>query len=120
MTASIIIAIIGVLITTISSIMVFTFYISGRLTKIEGTQKSNREAISDNIKSTKDTIMGAMKLMLSQELINIEKRFDEAEKMSMNIKTVLAKELQTERHRLNNLEHTLGLLKELKERRKDN
>ena len=103
MSASIVISIIAGLLTFITSLLVFTFYISGRLTKIESTQLTNKEHIADLITNTKDSIMASVRLMMSDERISIEHRFDEIEKNVEHVRNELKAQIQSERHNINNV-----------------
>ena len=77
-------------------LLIFTFYISGRLTTIEGTIKGN-----------KTEIMGSLRLMMSDERIEIEKRFDKIESDAELMSTMLKGEISKERHKINNMEMKL-------------
>ena len=70
-----------------------TFYLSGRLTTIESTIKGN-----------KTEIMGSLRLMMSDERIVIEKKFDEIEKSVALMGAMLETKISTERHKLNNID----------------
>lgn len=70
-------------------LLVFVFWLSGILTTLR-----------ENQKNLKTSLTGSLRLMMSDERVNQEKRFDEIDKIVHE----LDKEVQSVRHNSNNID----------------
>lgn len=95
MNISNIISLIAITAPLIVSLLLFSFWLGRKIIGIE----LNQNMIRDDLKNY-------IKLFFNDERLAFEKRFDEIEKIASELKT----EIQSNRHRLNNLEPQVKFL----------
>ena len=86
----------------ISPLVIVTLYIRGKF----GTSEQNQAVMQKAIEADKLEVMGVFKMALSDEARQREKRFSE-----------IQKDVQSNRHRLNNVEQKVNYLIDKKDRR---